>query len=208
MYIFSRTRQARADRFFEAVPSAVDIAGKATEITGLDVHVWNVRFGQPTGTIMWSVRLDSQAQLFEATEKMMGDATYVDLSMSLGELFEGPTTDQLVRIVSGTPTESPAKYISTTQAVMANGHYAEAIAFGAEMQAFVGDALGHPTVFGAATYGGFADVLWLTGTDTMAEIDAAADWLATDADYQTRVQSAGDLFVEGTGQNGLLERLN
>lgn len=207
MYIFSRTRQARADRFLDAIPSAVEIAGKVTAITGHDVHVWNVRFGQPMGTIMWSVRLDSQAQLFEATEKMMVDSTYLDMSMSLSELFEGPTTDRLVRIVSGTPTETPAKFISSTQAVMTNGHYADAIKFGVEMQGFVAEALGQPTVFGSATYGGFADVLWLIGSDSMADIDAAADWEATDADYQTRVESGSGLFVEGSGQNGLLERM-
>lgn len=207
MYIFSRTRCARPDRMLDALPSAVEIAGKVTAITGMDVHVWNVRFGQPMGTIMWSVRLDSQAQLFEATEKMMVDATYLDMSMSLAELFQGPTTDQLVRIVSGTPTEAPAKFISSTQAVMANGKYAEAMAFGVEMQEFVGKALGHPTVFGAATYGGFADVLWLLGADSMADVDAASDWEATDSEYQKRILSGGGLFVDGSGQNGLLERL-
>ncbi len=207
MYIFSRTRQARADRILDAMPTAVEIAGKVTEITGMDVHVWNVRFGAPAGTIMWSARIDSQAELFEATEKMMVDATYLDTAMSMAELFDGPSTDQLVRIVSGTPTETPAKYISTTQAVMASGRYADAMAFGVEMQGFVHDALGHPTVFAASTYGGFADVLWLTGADTMAEIDAAADWQATDSEYHKRVEGAGGLFIDGSGQNGLLQRL-
>ncbi len=207
MYIFSRTRTAKGDRMLEALPAAVEIAGKAAAVSGLDVHAWNVRFGQPMGTIMWSVRLDSQAQFFEATEKMSVDASYMDMAMSLGDLFEGPTTDQLVRLVSGTPSESPAKYISTTQAVMTNGRYADAIAFGVGMQGFVNEALGHPTVFGAATYGGFADVLWLTSADSMDEVDTAADWLATDADYLERVQAAGGLFVEGSGQNGLLERM-
>ena len=207
MYIFSRTRTAKGARMLEAMPAAVEIAGKASAVSGLDVHAWNVRFGQPMGTIMWSVRVDSQAQLMEGTEKLAVDASYMDMAMSMDEFFEGPTTDQLVRLVSGTPSESPSKFISTTQASMANGQYADAIAFGVEMQGFVHEALGHPTVFAAAAYGGFADVLWLTGADSMDQVDAAADWLATNADYLGRVQSAGGLFVEGTGQNGLLERM-
>jgi hypothetical protein len=207
MYIFSRTRQARPDKVLDAIPSAIEIAQKVTTITGMEVHVWSVRFGQPTGTIMWSARIDSQAELFESTEKMMADATYLDMAMSLADQFEGPATDQLVRIVSGTPSEAPAKFISTTQAVMANGNYAKAIEFGVKMQEFVAKSLDQPTVFGTATYGGFADVIWLTGADSMAEVDAGTDWQNSDADYHKLVESAGGLFVEGSGQNGLLERL-
>ena len=74
MHVFSRSRKAKAESVLQAVPEAVSIAEKVTSLTGLEIYVWQARFGQPLGTLMWSCRLESQAQLFEATEKMLADA--------------------------------------------------------------------------------------------------------------------------------------
>lgn len=207
MYIFNRTRLARPGKLAEAAAAGLEAGQKATEITGHDVHTWNVRFGAPFGTMMWSVRIDSQAELFEATEKLMVDPSYIEMAMALNDLFEGPTTDNLVRVVSGTPSDTPSRFVYSTQAVMANGRYADAVQFGIEMQEFAFGETGHPNVFGTAVYGGFADVIWLTGADSMEAVDGAQNWAMSNAEYQERVQSAAELFVEGSGQNGLIERL-
>lgn len=207
MYLFNRTRQAKADRILEAMPSAVSIAEKVTQITGIDIYVWSYRFGAPMGTIMWSCRLDSRAQLFEANEKMMADATYIDMAMSMAELYEGPTVDGLFRVISGTPSPEPRDFIEITQATMANGKYAEAMQFGVDMQQYVADELGTPTMFGAMQHGGFADVGWIQGFETIDEVDAAAEWNMTNEGYHERVNSAADLFVPGSGQQALVARL-
>ncbi len=208
MYLFSRTRTARADKVLEAMPHAVEIASKVTQITGLDIFVWNYRFGQPVGTMMWSCRLDSQSQLFEATEKLAADATYVDMVLGLSDLFEGPSVDQMMHVVSANPGETPAKYIQFNTAKMAAGKYAQAIEFGVKLQQYAAESLDRPTFFVSAAYGGFGDVGWLTGSNTLAELDAGAEWQQTDAGFHEMVTSAADLFVEGSGEQLLIERIN
>jgi hypothetical protein len=208
MYIFNRRRQAKSERLLEALPAAVEIAKKVTDITGHEVHVWNSRFGAPVGTIMWSVRIDSQEELFKATEKITVDATYVDMAMALAEQYEGPAQDRLGRIISGTPTESPSKYVAVTEAVMAAGRYADAVEFGVGMQEYLASELGVSTMFGTSSYDNFGLVTWLMGCDTLAEIDAAADWTMTNTGYQDRVKSAQGLFLDGSGHRGLIERLS
>jgi len=208
MYLFNRTRQAKTNKLMEATAAAVDIASDVTSLTGMEIYVWTFRFGAPVGTMMWSARLDSQTQLFEATEKMVADQGYVDKAMAMAELFDGPAVDAMFRVISGTPSDAPSKFIETTQATMANGKYAEAMEFGVKMQQHVATALGMPSIFGAATYGGFADVGWIVGGNSMADIDRGDDWQTTDTDYHALVQSAAGLFVEGSGQRALLEKIN
>lgn len=207
MYIFSRTRQARSDKILEATAAGVEIAGKVSTITGHDIHCWAVRFGQPMGTMMWSVRIDSQADLYDATAKMTADSSYIDMAMGMNEYFEGNAHDRLGRLVSGTPSEEPARFIGITEASMAAGKYAEAMAFGVDMQEFVADQLGVATVFAKDVYGGFADVLWLTAADSMEQVDSQADWQMSNAEYLEKVAAADGLFIDGSGHNGLIERL-
>jgi hypothetical protein len=208
MYIFNRARQARPERLLDAMTSSVEIAKKVTEISGIDIHVWQTHFGAPVGTITWSCRLDSQSQLHETTEKLAVDATYVDMAMSMSEHYAGPAEDAMMRVLSGTPSPEPSKFYVVTMATMANGQYADAIAWGVSMQEFACDALDAPGVFGTASYGGFADVAWLMGRDSMADVDRAADWEMSNEEYHERINNARDLFLPGSGQQRLIERLN
>jgi len=208
MYIFNRTRQAHPEHLMEAMGSSVEIAQKVTEITGIDIHVWQTRFGAPVGTITWSCRLDSQSHLHEATEKLAVDATYLDMAMSMSSHYVGPAEDAMMRVVSGTPAPSPSTFYVVTMASMANGKYKDAIGWGVGMQEFICDALDAPGIFGTATYGGFADVAWLMGRSSMAEVDRAADWETTNEEYHERIEAAHDLFIPGSGHQRLIERLN
>lgn len=208
MYMFSRTRRAVTARLPEAIEAGARAAEKVTEVTGNDIHLWAVRFGRPLGTLMWSTRLESQAELMAANEKMAVDPGYLEMAASFGDLFEGEGEDRLVRLVSGTPSPAPKRYLAITEASMAEGKYREAMAWGAEMQAFVAEQSGLVSVFGAATYGGFADLVWLLGADSMEELDRFDDWRMATAEYHDRIHAATGLFVESSGQNGLIEKLN
>lgn len=209
MYIFNRARQAASGHVNDAFVAAVAAGAKATEVTGVDIYTWMVRFGRPSGTVMWSVRLDSQAQLMELDEQLAGDAGMAQLVSSIDHLFDGPSEDRLTRMISGTPASAPKKFIATTEASMANGKYAEAMAWGAEMQEFVGTQSGLTTAFGMMTYGGFADLIWLLGADDMDDLDKWDEWRMSDqaGEYHQRIHAAAGLFVEGSGQNGLIAQL-
>ncbi len=208
MYIFNRTRQARSSRMLEAIAGGIEAADKVKQITGLDLWVWAVRFGAPVGTITWSTRIESQTDIKIAMEKTIADAAYMDLVQGLDEHFEGQTVDSLGRLVSGTPREEPSQLYTVTMAKMTAGRYREAIEFAIGMQEFMEAELGRPTAFLTSEYGGFSDVAWLMGHDSMDEVEAASQWVATSEEYHERVHAATGLFIDGSGETRLIERLN
>ncbi|MEM9041032.1 MAG: hypothetical protein AAGD33_14130 [Actinomycetota bacterium] len=208
MYVFSRTRLARPERMLDAMQSSVEIAQKASEISGIGIYVWSARFGAPLGTMSWSCRVDSQADFHTAGEKLTVDPSYLEMAQALSDHYQGPAEDALMRVVSGTPSDSPSKFYMVTTAAMAGGRYTEAVAWSVGMQEYVSDALGRPGMFGTRTYGGFADVGWLLGFESMAEVDEAADWEASTTEYHERLAAGSDLFIDGSGHQMLIERLN
>ena len=207
MYLFSRSTIAALGRQFDAIPAALEVAALVKRITEMDVNVFTVRFGAPMGTIMWSARSESLAELQALTDKMMADKAYLEKVESMTGLFMAPAEDRYARIVTG-PGEATSKYDGVTRAAMANGKFADAMALGVEAAEYIGKSRNCPSAFLKAAYGGFGDVTWVTGFDSMEEVDAFDDWQMTDEGYHKIVDRAGDLFVENTGHTSLIEKLN
>jgi hypothetical protein len=207
MYLFSRSTIATLGREFDAIPAALEVGALATRITGRDINVFSARFGAPQGSIMWSARADSLVDLQEVTDKLMVDAEYLEKLESMNGLFMAPAEDRFSRFVTP-PMEATSKYYGITRGAMANGKYADAMAFGVETAEYIGSSMKCPSAFVKAAYGGFGDVTWITGFDTMAQVDAFDDWQMSDAGYHDIVSRAGGLFVENSGHTSLIEKLN
>lgn len=208
MYIFNRATTLNRHRLLEATGAAVEVAGKVSEITGMAVSVFATRYGQPLNTIGWSVRLESQAELQAATDKLMADQGYVQWISSHTDLFEDAATDQLSTVVSSTLAGAPKRFYTVLTAAAANGRLADAVAFGVRAQQFVAEATGLATAFLTGVYGTFGTVAWLTGADSMSDLDNLVAMQMTNADYHTLVAEAGPLFLAGSGTTGLIEKVN
>lgn len=208
MYIFSRRTLAALGKQFEAVPKAIEIAEKVADISGAEINVFTARFGAPLGSIMWSRRADSMAELQAFSEKVLADAEYVEMVNGMAGLFMTPAEDSIGRVLS-TPLEgTPARFWGITQAAMTAGRYAEAVEFGIEIADYMASAVGAQSLFLKAGYAGFADVTWLVGFDSMDAVGAFDDWQMSDSGYQERVNRAAELFVENSGRQSLIEKLN
>ena len=86
-----------------------------------------------------------------------------------------------------------------TTAVVANGQYAEAAAWGVEMAELVQEVTNLPTMFLVDSYGTFGQVTWLSGAPDLATADAAGEAINTNPDYLKRLSDVGDLFVPRLG---------
>ncbi len=208
MYIFSRSTIAALGRQFDAIPAAVGVAEMVTKLTGKELNVFTARFGAPQGSVMWSARTESLAELQEVTDKLMADSGYLEMIGSLNGLFMAPSEDRLGRVLTGPIDAATSKYYGVTRAAMANGKQAEAIAFGIKTAEYIGKAIGAQSAFTKSAYGGFNDVTWITGFDTEADVDAFDDWQMTDSGYHDIVAEAGDLFVENSGHTSLIQKIN
>lgn len=208
MYIFSRRTVAALGRELDAIPASIEIAAIASRVMGREVSVFAARFGAPQGTIMWSMRVESHADLQATTDKLLADSGYAEQAESMNGLFMTPLEDRFGRFVTAPLDAADSKYYGITAAAMANGKYADAMMLGVEAAEYIGKSLNCPSAFVKASYGGFGDVTWITGFDTMAEVDAFDDWQMDDAGYHDIVDRAGSLYVENTGHTSLIEKLN
>jgi hypothetical protein len=207
MYLFSRNAKAAPGKVFEATAAAVEIGQKASAASGLDIQTWSHRFGQPIGSISWTCRVESHAEFHAATEKMLADSGYVEMQQAIAELLDEGEGDAMLNMVAGVPSDTPAKFYTTTRATITQGKLGAAMQWGAEITDYVLNGVGRSGAFFASAYGGFSDVAWLIGHDTIEQVDELAAWQASDAEYVKRVDDAGQMFIPGSGQNGLVERI-
>lgn len=187
---------------------AVEIAEKVTSVMGVLLGVYGVRFGAPLGSVMWTLRAESEAELADRSAKLIADPGYQEMIAKGIGLFAGPPTDSVSTVVSSTLTPTPKRIYAVTRAVMANGKLRQAMEFGVRVQGYLTTASGLSTAFLSSRYGEYGGVGWLLGADTMAEIDAANALEASDEKFQALLDEAGGLFVEGSGHNSLIEKLN
>ena len=208
MYIFSRSTIAALGRQFDAIPAAVAVAQKVTQVTGHEVTVFTARFGAPQGSVMWSARTESMTELQGITDKLMADAGYLEMLESMNGLFMAPAEDRLSRVLTAPIEGATSKYYGVTRAAMADGKQADAIAFGVKTAEYIGKSLGTMSAFTKSAYGGFNDVSWIVAFDSEADVDAFDDWQMTDSGYHDIVSEAAGLFVETSGHTTLIERIS
>ena len=129
MYIYSRTAVAAPGKAVAAMAFAVEAAARITKITGIPVSTYRANFGMPLGSILWSTRYDSHAQMADAQAKWTSDASMTAFTATAVDLFQPTLSDGLTEIVA-TTMAGPAAIVSATQATIANGKIAEAMEIG------------------------------------------------------------------------------
>jgi hypothetical protein len=208
VYIFSRSAALDHNRPMETAAAAVEVAGLVSDVTGLEIGVFMSRYGEPTNVVRWSCRVDSQSELQAATDKLAGNEKYLAWIAANPGLAEGAATDQLGRIVSASNIgDTTRRFYAVLGATAANGRLADAMAFGVRAEQFMGSTTGLTTVFLSNVYGAYGGVTWLTGADSMDAFDELAEMQATNAEFQALVADAGDLFLAGSGVQGLIEKI-
>ena len=121
MYLFSRSTIAALGRQFDAIPAAVGVAELVTKLTGKEVNVFVARFGAPQGSVLWSARTESLAELQTVTDKLMADAGYLEMVESMNGLFMAPTEDRLGRVLTGQQPKNPVNNVRLATGQMSLG---------------------------------------------------------------------------------------
>ena len=76
MHIFSRIRTMNPSRVRDALTWAAETVQLTNDIAGIESSVSYCALGFPTGTLMWSARVDSIAQLDDCWAKLAVDQAY------------------------------------------------------------------------------------------------------------------------------------
>lgn len=164
------------------------------------------------GTVIWSAIVEGRAQLMESQAQLMATPGYHELAARAGE-WASPfgAHDTLRNLVHATQEPGgPPEVGSVSNVVTAtpnNGKLAEAMAWGVEVADLYTSITGAGVGFLADAYGTFGQMTWLAGFDNAAAADEAEDKLNASAEYMGAINSAGDLFVAGSGEQRMIVRV-
>ena len=98
-------------------------------------------------------------------------------------------------------------YAEVYHAVPAEGKLAEAGAFGVEISDVHADLTHSSVLFCTSEYAMFGEMRWMAMYESAAAVDAAAEAIAKDEGYMSRLDASGGLFVEAEARRGLARRI-
>ncbi len=206
MNLFTRTRTADLGRAPDAMAFSVDIAQVVTKVTGVEILTWSTLFGDPLGTISWSCRVGSLAELTAMTATLNANASYLDKVQEGQDLFQGPMQDQISEIVSVVGTATPGRYTTVISAQCAPGRIGEAMAWAVEAEEESCRLTGLDGIVVRGLYGPFASVGWITPAATIEDVQKG-DTAFADPAFAKSIDGAGELFLPGVTHTRLIERL-
>ncbi|HEY5154356.1 MAG TPA: hypothetical protein VIJ47_06450 [Acidimicrobiales bacterium] len=209
MYLFTRLATLRGNER-RTMGWAVEMTGYVNAHSDHTLTLWRTDFGAPVGTVAWSAWVQSQNDLNVGFAALADDDGFFDMVDKGQEFMVAPPMDQLRQAVHGEPTDTPppiGSVTTVTTAVVANGQYVEAAAWGVEMALLTQEISGLPTMFLIDSYGTFGQVTWLSGAPDLAASDAAGEAINANPDYLKRLGDVGDLFVPASGQRRMATRI-
>jgi hypothetical protein len=197
MYLFSRTtRLARGDAA-AGVAWALSITEKVKQVTGHDLQLWSTVYSPGVGTIAWTAWFDDLASLEAVGDKLNADPAMGALGNAGNEFTDGSLDDGLLRPIYGDPTAgADAQYVGGAVAVCAAGNIERAMGLGVEIAQKSEAITGKPTMFLTSATGPYGGVTWLTGYESVTEMEKAEEAIAADSGFVKLIDSSKGCFVE------------
>ena len=197
MYLFSRSRCARSGQGRAAVAAGLEAASRVKQITGFEVGVWTTALSAEVGRLVWTTQFDHLDEFETATGKLMADTAHGDWLESNDSLFEGPSDDACLQVLSGGPGPEPPAYAQVVTAVVANGALAAGMAGGMEVAEAATRITGNTTSFCTALTGQYGGVVWVTGVPSLAAAEEANAALAASEEWLAIVDRVAPSFGPG-----------
>ena len=211
MQLFSRTAVLTGEPT-KAMAWAVKIGEYVTQKTGRPVATWAGQFGVPIGTVVWSSFVVGLADFQAAFGGLLGDPGYLALGAEGAAFNTTPHVAMMRQVIVGGPTAEGTPpgigaVTTATTAICNAARLADAMAWGAELAAYVGEVTGQTSAFLSDVHGPFGQVTWINGAPDAATADAAADKINADPGFLQRIGGLSDLFVPGSGNRSTLVRI-
>ena len=208
MQLFTRAVMLNGP-FNDVMAYATDMRQYVSDKTGREVGLWSVMFGAPLGAMIYAARVEGLADLQSIGATLLGDPDYHAKLAKGREFVAGPAEDNLATPIHGELGDPPpvGSVAVVTTAAIANGAYADAIAWGVDIAQLVERVAGVPTLFLANDFGAFGEVTWIGVSADAAAADAAGQKINADPEYLGKLADAGRLFAEGSGHRTLLSRV-
>jgi hypothetical protein len=204
VYLFSRIARLAPGRLRESMNWSVRMTEKVNQISETKFTLWTTIFSPGVGTLAWTALVE-ELSILESTEtKLMADDSYVAL-VDEGAKFASAAAidDHIVQAVLAdpdAPTE-PQAFATVTQAMPAPGANARAVELGIQIAKRVRSITECPTSFGVAVTGPYGAVTWITGCDSVDQLQRAQEATASDGEFAKLVDAeASKAYLPGVVQ--------
>jgi len=209
-YLLSRRTRLAGGTGSAGFEWAAGIGTKVKEITGHDVQLWANVYSAGFGTISWTAWFENLTALETMGDQLAADSSYNEMVNAGAALTEGGVDDGVVEPIYGAPDpDRPIQYVAGATALIAAGSFERTIGVGIQLVDLGQKITGIPSIFVRALTGPYGSVGWLTGYESLAEMEKATAAQAADPAMLKLIDSTQGCFVEDAGatQTTLYRRL-
>ena len=209
MYLFSRRTRLAPGKARDGMEWAAGICGKVREVSGMEVSLWTTVMSPAVGTIVWNTVVETLTDLESAMAKLNADDIFVATALQGATLTDGTLDDTVIQMLNAEPDPNARpSYAAVVQAQLANGHFRSGIECGLEIAQRATELGGLKTVFGVTTTGTYAGVGWITGAESLAELEATEQKVNTDPGFLELLdEKASECFLPGVTTQALWQRI-
>lgn len=200
MYLFSRRTRLVGGHGMAGVEWAIAITAKVNEITGRDIQLWSNVHSPGTGTITWTAWLEDLTAMESMVDQVNADTSFQELAGSGFSYTNGLIDDGILQPLAGAPDPARSiQYATGITAIITVGNLERAMGLCIELAQHSEKVTGLPTVFGRTLTGPYGSVGWLTGYESIAELERSNEAMDADADMLALIDGTKGCFVEDAG---------
>lgn len=197
MYLFARRTRLVGGNGTMGLEWATTITTKVKKITGHDVHLWATAYSPNVGQVTWTAWFEDLTALETLGDKLLAEPTYVTLANEGAKFTDGTLDDSVHQPIYGTPDPArETQYAGTVAGVLAAGNYERGLTAGVEIAQTAEKITGVPTFFSTALSGPYGGVGFLSGYESVAQLEASQSKLASDPKWVKLIDSTKGCFVE------------
>ena len=203
MFLFTRSGRFGPAAARDVASFVGEVTDKVRQESGLDVHAWTSTMSPDLGTVVWATFAEDLEHLVQANDKLGTSESFMDLTDRGAALFAGPLSDTLSQVVVGEidPAAPVPSYVTSAQAVAANGHLRAALEGGVEIAEAATRITGVPTMFTVASTGPYGGCSWNNGFSDIGQLEQAESTLMADAGWIDLLDRCGPNYAPGASQS-------
>lgn len=190
---------------------AMAVAEFVNANTDREFSLWHGNFGYPLGTVAWTTRAESRAEVSATMGSLMANDSYRELVDSGMEFVAAPGSDQLLQLIhpESMPDSPPpvGAAVEVISAQPANGHMMDVIGWGIEIAGMHAELTGSHVGFYSDAYGDYSRVTWIATYTDVAAVDTANAVLRANSEYLASIDGSGHLFSTEPGSRALATRI-
>ena len=208
-YLFTRSVQLARANVLDSMAWSVKMTEKVNAISETPILLWTALMSPDLGRLTWSTVVENLSSVTTTHEKLLADPGYLDLVEEGTRFTNGAATDGLVRFIhADRDGAATAQFSTVVRAVVAPGAFVDGTVLGVEIAERAKAITGRPTSFGASQTGVYGEVGWIALYDSIDQVQAASEALASDADFAKLLdERASKAYIAGASTQVLNRRV-